>query len=294
MTDLLTRSLGPSVQIATRFPPALPPVKVDPNQLELALLNLAVNARDAMPISGTITISAHAEQVSEGNGHTLEPGPYICIRVSDTGMGMDEATLARAVEPFFTTKGIGKGTGLGLSMIHGFAVQSGGTLKLTSKPGQGTTAEMWLPQGEATAETRLPDERSQADYRTCTVLLVEDDPLVLAGTTAMLEDLGHAVIEAPTGDIALRSLRENPAIDLVVTDQAMPGMTGLELIEHIRASWPNMPILLASGHAELPERTGIGVPRLTKPFRQDELASAIASIVTPSCEPVNIVPFRRS
>lgn len=294
MTDLLARSLGPSIQIATRFPSGLPPVKVDPNQLEMALLNLAVNARDAMPISGTITISARTEKVAAGNGYNLSPGSYVCVSVSDTGMGMDAATLARAIEPFFTTKGVGKGTGLGLSMIHGLAVQSGGALKLRSEVGKGTTAEIWLPRSDAIAAAPVSDERARPEHRTCTVLLVEDDPLVMSGTAAMLEDLDHRVVEASSGEEALRILRENASIDLVVTDHAMPGLTGLELAERIRAEWPDMPILLASGHAELPERAGLAVPRLTKPFRQDELASAIAALVTPACEPINVVPFRRS
>nr|WP_246408186.1 hybrid sensor histidine kinase/response regulator [Microvirga lupini] len=294
MTDLLARALGPSIQIVTQFPADLPPVKVDPNQLEMALLNLAVNARDAMPISGTITISARTEEVASKNEHGLSLGSYVCVSVSDNGMGMDAATLARAIEPFFTTKGIGKGTGLGLSMIHGLAVQSGGTLTLKSEVGKGTTAEIWLPQSNVIAAAPAGDENARPEHRTCTVLLVEDDPLVMGGTAAMLEDLDHRVVQASSGEEALRILRENASIDLVVTDHAMPGMTGLELAERIRDEWPGMPMLLASGHAELPERAGLAVPRLTKPFRQDELASAIAALVTPACEPINVVPFRRS
>jgi len=293
MTDLLDRALGPSIEIVTRFPAGLPPVKVDPNQLEMALLNLAVNARDAMPASGTITISAHQEEMADGNGHGLPPGAYVCVSVSDTGMGMDTATLARAIEPFFTTKGVGKGTGLGLSMIHGLAVQSGGTLTLKSQVGKGTTAEIWLPQGEAVVEAAVSDEQARPEHRTCTVLLVEDDPLVMTATAATLEDLGHAVVEASSAEAALRVLREDTSIDLVVTDHAMPGMTGLELAERIRAEWPMLPILLASGHAELPERSGLSIPRLAKPFRRNELEQAIASLVTPACEPVNVVPFRK-
>jgi signal transduction histidine kinase/CheY-like chemotaxis protein len=293
MMDLLTRSLGSSIEILTRFPPGLPPVKVDPNQLEMALLNLAVNARDAMPISGKITIAAHAQELAEGNTHGLSPGAYVCVSVSDTGMGMDAATLARAIEPFFTTKGVGKGTGLGLSMIHGLAVQSGGALTLRSELGKGTTAEIWLPQSEAVAEAPAPDGTSRPAHRTCTVLLVEDDALVMSATAAMLDDLGHTVVEASSGKAALQVLRENTAVDLVVTDHAMPGMTGLELAEQIRAEWPALPILVASGHAELPERAGLALSRLTKPFRRDELENAIASVVTPTCEPANVVPFRR-
>nr|WP_245273013.1 response regulator [Microvirga lotononidis] len=294
MMDLLARALGPSIQIVTRCPVDLPPVRVDPNQLEMALLNLAVNARDAMPTSGTITISAHQEDMAEGNGHGLSPGAYVCVSVSDTGMGMDDATLARAVEPFFTTKGVGKGTGLGLSMIHGLAVQSGGTLKLRSELGKGTTAEIWLPQGQAVVVAPVSNKTDRPEHRRCTVLLVEDDPLVMTGTAAMLEDLDHRVVEASSGEQALRILREDASIDLVVTDHAMPGMTGLELAERIRTEWPALPILLASGHAELPERRGLAVPRLTKPFRQDELEHAIATVVTPACEPINVVPLRRS
>lgn len=208
-------------------------------------------------------------------------------------MGMDAATLARAIEPFFTTKGVGKGTGLGLSMIHGLAVQSGGTLTLKSEVGKGTTAEIWLPQCEVVARVATNGEQARPEHRACTVLLVEDDPLVMTATAAMLDDLGHTVLEAASGEAALKILREDPSIDLVVTDYAMPGMTGLELAERIRAEWPPMPILLASGHAELSQRTGLGIPRLAKPFRRDELEHAIASIVTPACEPINVVPFRK-
>jgi signal transduction histidine kinase/ActR/RegA family two-component response regulator len=293
ITDLLTRALGPSIEIVTHFPAGLPSVKVDPNQLEMALLNLAVNARDAMPVSGTITISAHPEEVADSNGHGLQAGAYVCVSVTDTGIGMDATTLARAVEPFFTTKGVGKGTGLGLSMIHGLAVQSGGTLMLKSQVGKGTTAEIWLPQGEAVARAAASDEQARAEHRTCTVLLVEDDALVMTGTAAMLEDLGHTVVEASSAEAALRILRDDTSIDLVVTDHAMPGMTGLELAERIRAEWPTMPILLASGHAEMPDRTGLALPRLNKPFGRDELAQAIASMVTSACEPANVVPFRK-
>jgi signal transduction histidine kinase/CheY-like chemotaxis protein len=293
MTDLLSRSLGASISISTQFPPDLPQVNVDENQLELALLNLAVNARDAMPIGGTITISARAVEIQAGQDSGLSPGRYVCIRVRDTGLGMDAETLSRAVEPFFTTKGIGKGTGLGLSMIHGFAVQSGGALKLASVPGQGTSAEMWLPQGEPAVGNRPRDRQSPMPHRVCRVLLVEDDALVMGGTAAMLEDLGHTVVEAASGEEALAALAEDPSIDLVVTDHSMPGMTGLELVDRIRSTSPTMPILLASGHAELPEGKGLSVPRLTKPFRQDELAHAIASIVTPTCDPVSVVAFRR-
>lgn len=296
MMDLLQRSLGPGVRLETVFPPDLRPVAADPNQLELALLNLAVNARDAMPDGGTITITAHPEERSGLGSGDLQAGSYVRISVQDTGQGMDEATLARAVEPFFTTKGVGKGTGLGLSMIHGFAVQSGGAILVSSRPGEGTTVDLWLPQS---SEAVRPDPiQAPADrlHRPRTILLVDDDPLVMASTSAMLEDLGHTVVEAASGEAAVGILERNASVDLVVADYAMPGMTGLELAQRVRAGWPRLPILLASGHAELPERAGLSIPRLTKPFRQNELAAAIddaldapgrANSGAPAKDPVN-------
>jgi signal transduction histidine kinase/CheY-like chemotaxis protein len=293
MKELLNRSLGPAIRISIGFPPDLPPVRIDPNQFELALLNLAVNARDAMPLGGTITLSARVEIVKPADASGLAPGRYVCVSLADTGVGMDAATLAQAVEPFFTTKGVGKGTGLGLSMIHGFAVQSGGTLKLASKPGVGTSAELWLPEGERLAAAVPVQQPAQASQRTCKVLLVDDDSLVLTGTAAMLEDLGHVVVEAASGEDALNALDANAGIDLVITDYAMPGMNGLELTDRIRERLPELPVLLATGQAELPERVQLNLVRLNKPFRQEDLANAIAEIVTPSCEPTNLVHFPR-
>jgi signal transduction histidine kinase len=294
MTDLLSRSLGPNIRIVTRFPPDLPTVRADPNQLELALLNLAVNARDAMPISGTISVSARAADVAAGEIQGLEAGSYVCVAVSDTGLGMDAATLARAVEPFFTTKGIGKGTGLGLSMIHGFAVQSGGTFRLTSVVGQGTTAEIWPPQGDDLPASEPVGEPARHEHRSCRILLVEDDPLVLSATTAMLEDLGHTVTAAATGEEALTILKADHAFDLTITDYAMPGVTGLELAKRIRAEWPDIPLLLASGRAELQDEPDADIPRLAKPLRRDDVGSIIASLVAPDGEPANVVPLKRA
>jgi CheY-like chemotaxis protein len=294
MTDLLSRSLGPNIRIVTRFPPDLPTVRADPNQLELALLNLAVNARDAMPISGTISISARAADVAAGEIQGLEAGSYVCVAVSDTGLGMDPDTLARAVEPFFTTKGIGKGTGLGLSMIHGFAVQSGGAFRLTSVVGQGTTAEIWLPKGDDLPASEPVGEPAKGEHKSCRILLVEDDPLVLSATTAMLEDLGHTVTAAATGEEALGILMADHSFDLTITDYAMPGMTGLELAKRIRAEWPALPLLLASGRAELQDEPDADIPRLAKPLRRDEVGSIIAFLVTLNCEPANVVPLKRA
>lgn len=282
MADLLRRSIGPMVQIDTQFPLSLCAAHVDANQLELALLNLAVNARDAMPDGGTLRISASEQVLAPGASGGLRPGRYVCLSVADTGIGMDATTLLRATEPFFTTKGIGKGTGLGLSMAQGLAAQSGGRLVLRSEPGQGTTAELWLPaaqeaahRGSPEAETPLPLPGQAA----LTILVVDDDALVLANTAAMLEDLGHAVLTASSGHEALAQLGMAQRIDLVVTDQAMPGMTGAQLAAALRSEHPDLPVLLVSGYADLPSGPGGRLPRLNKPFHQVALAQAIQAAV---------------
>ncbi len=284
MTDLLASSLGPGAEIEIDFPPGLRPVVGDENQIELALLNLCVNARDAMPEGGHIRIAAHAQTMTAGNPLGLTPGPYVCLSVSDTGEGMSPETLARATEPFFTTKGVGKGTGLGLSMVHGMAEQMGGRLALRSRPDQGTTAEIWLPavEGEAPAEAQaLQDTAPEAAPARMRVLAVDDDRLVLFNTTAMLEDLGHEVVEASSGDEALTQL-EKSRFDLVITDQAMPRMTGLQLLDIVRERWPRLPVILATGYAEIPGGAQANVPKLSKPFTERDLVRALASVRRPA------------
>jgi PAS domain S-box-containing protein len=272
MTALLKFETG--VRIETHFPMDLPKVKVDANQLELALLNLTVNARDAMPEGGTITIAARGEPSAEG----LEMKRYVALSVTDTGCGMNEETLMHAQEPFFTTKGVGKGTGLGLSMVHGLAEQSGGRLVLKSRFGEGTTAEIWLPVSEEAAApapcAEAPASIPQSSRRFY-VLVVDDDLLVLENTAAMLEDIGHTVVEARSGEEALALLRRTRTIDLVVTDYAMPGMTGLQLADAVTAERPGTIVLLSTGYAELPVGARSGLPRISKPFDQAALASAI-------------------
>jgi PAS domain S-box-containing protein len=290
MSDLVQTSIGPAVQIETRFPLGLAPAQADANQLELAILNLIVNARDAMPEGGIVIVAARQEVVRQANG--LQPGEYICLSVQDTGDGMDDETLARAVEPFFTTKGVGKGTGLGLSMIHGFAEQSGGRLVLKSRKAEGTTAEIWLPIAPselAPAAEDLAAEEAPTNGGGITVLVVDDDSLVLSNTAAMLEDLGYEVVEAASAEQALRTLRRARQIDLLITDQLMPGMTGLQLLEKARVEWPHMPVVLATGYAELPSGTDPDLTKLNKPFRQDDLARAIASVLEGERR---VVPFR--
>ena len=292
MTELLQRSIGPSFNIETRFPISLKPVKVDANQLELALLNLTLNARDAMPDGGEIILAAREESVGDDHAD-LEAGQYVRVSVTDTGEGMDEETLRRATEPFFTTKGVGKGTGLGLSMVHGFAGQSGGRLALDSQKGRGTTAELWLPIAEVSAQpvTAASEAAPSKTIRPLTILAVDDDALVLMNTVAMLEDMGHTVFEAYSGKKALEILRREDSIDLVVTDQAMPKMTGTELAKVIRNDWPDVPVLLATGYAELALRDEIGLPKLTKPYLQHDLQAAILRMNPPRRKGYRVVPL---
>jgi signal transduction histidine kinase len=282
MAEMLARSLGPTIQIETDFPPGLPPVEADPNQLELAVLNLALNARDAMPLGGQLKISSRGETVAANAVPHLSPGEYVCLSVSDTGSGMDEATLKQAAEPFFTTKGLGKGTGLGLSMIDGLAAQSGGTMRLISQQGQGTTVEVWLPRSHQ-AKVVVEPTRTAMDDRTSnalTILVVDDDVMIAEVTAALLEDLDHTVIVANSAVEALEYLEDRgDTIDLLLTDHAMPGMTGIELAAKARQGWPDLPVILASGYAEIPLGEGLGLFRLAKPYRREELEAGVASVM---------------
>jgi signal transduction histidine kinase len=279
LADLLHRSLGPGIEIAFDLPAGLPPASADPNQIELALLNLAVNARDAMPDGGKLTISLSLEQVPAARD--LAAGRYVRLCVSDTGCGMDPQTLSRAIEPFFSTKEVGKGTGLGLSMIHGLALQLKGALRLLSDVGRGTRAELWLPVANGAAAAVAPDAQPEADVskRRLTLLFVDDDFLISLSTAALLEDLGHDVIKASSGPAALDVLKSGKAVDLLITDYAMPGMTGVQLAEAARKLRPDLPILLATGYADLPARAKVELPRLSKPYQQQQLAERITSLV---------------
>jgi PAS domain S-box-containing protein len=274
MVELLESTLGPTVQIETRFPLSMPAVLVDANQLEMALLNLCMNARDAMPDGGPIIISARENPVGPGHETQLPEGRYISLVVQDRGAGMEPEVLARATEPFFTTKGVGKGTGLGLSMVHGVAEQSNGRFVLRSAKGTGTTAEIWLPAAEGrSTEAKAPSALAEA-FRSLRILAVDDDPLVLFNTAAMLADLGHDVVEASSGRAALQAFSPD-TFDLVVTDQAMPGMTGLQLARELRARQADLKIILATGYAEVPQDARGDFPLLKKPFQQTELQSIV-------------------
>lgn len=278
MSDLLERSIGSAIELVIEAGPASPPTMLDANQVELAILNLVVNARDAMPDGGTLKISV--DTVHSSGTRELPTGKYVRVTVSDTGTGMDAKTLARATEPFFTTKEIGKGTGLGLSMIHGLAKQLSGSLRLESTPGRGTRASLWLPVSEhvVSSEQNVPlvvaRQDDDVDARVF-ILVVDDDPLIATSTAYLLEDLGHEVVEVGSGAAALEVLKNGKRVDLILTDYSMPRMTGLELAHAARALRPNLPVILATGYAELPEGADNNIPRIRKPYLQTQLVAEI-------------------
>jgi len=280
LVDLIRRSLGPTIKVTIEVADDLPSARVDPNQLELALLNLAINARDAMPGGGQLTITVGGAVVDERNAIGLSAGRYVRILASDTGIGMDKATLARATEPFFSTKGVGKGTGLGLSMIHGLAAQSGGTLALASEPGRGTRVELWLPATQEEPAV-VADHRNEpvTARRAAKILLVDDEDIVRFATADMLRDIGYQVVEAASGSQALAAIRGGVDVDLLVTDYLMPGITGAALISELRATGHHLPALLITGYAATGADVPGDVPRLAKPFRQVDLAARVDTLL---------------
>ncbi len=281
MIEMLRSSIGPTITIDTQFETDLLPIRVDANQLELAVLNLALNARDAMPIGGRLLISARQERIEGEDTLGLDPGSYVCVAVTDSGLGMDEQTLKRAPEPFFTTKATGKGTGLGLSMVYGLAAQSGGGVRLSSAIGSGTTVRVLLPAvaAEEPASVTGGSDRFDPAERNCSILLVDDDEMVGEAIATMLEECGHRVTVANSAAQALAVLKTDERFDLVITDHAMPGMTGLELARRIRDMKPGLPIVLSTGYADVPGGADAGVIRLAKPFRREALGALIASLV---------------
>lgn len=279
MADLVSSTIGPQIKVLVEIEPGLPPAKADPNQLEMALLNLAVNARDAMAEVGVLRLTAALGEVSPGGAGNLRPGRYVRVSVADTGAGMDEATMARATEPFFSTKGVGKGTGLGLSMVHGLVQQLGGDLRIRSRPGLGTNVEIWLPRSEeAVASPDAPPATRTQPMQRGSVLLVDDEDLVRASTADMLVDMGYDVREASSAEEALSLITGGLRPSIVITDHLMPGMTGVDLAATLRTRLPDLPVLLVSGFAE---HSGIDVqlPLLSKPFRNSDLAQSIAALL---------------
>ncbi|MDP3802198.1 PAS domain-containing sensor histidine kinase [Brevundimonas sp.] len=284
MSEFIERTIGSNIDVSVRFPPGLRRVHTDPYQLEAALLNLVVNARDAMPSGGTITIMAEPEEPEKLPPGLSGDGDYVRISVQDTGEGMDEETLKRVTEPFFTTKGAGKGTGLGLSMVHGLAEQSGGRFAMVSRKGEGSTAHIWLPVSTAAQGRATPGDAPvrAGEGGSLRILVVDDDQLVLTNTIAMLEDLGHVVVAAASAADGLEAVRRTAEIDLVITDEVMPKMSGSQMAAEILKARPGLPIGVVTGYADLADRgsrLSLGLPRLAKPFTQEALAGFVDQIM---------------
>jgi signal transduction histidine kinase/ActR/RegA family two-component response regulator len=308
MTDLLRRAIGPTVRIRHKLAEGLGRATADPVQLEIALLNLAMNARDAMPHGGELTIATAPATIGAGGAGIppLPPGEYVCVTVADTGEGMTEAVRARALEPFFTTKGPGKGTGLGLSSVFGFAALMGGTVTLESAPGQGTAITLLLPSATTAGNAEnaaaapgaapgaAPDAPSPAQG--ARILVIDDDETVRTTTCNMLEDMRLQVVAAASGAAALAILAADRRFDLVIVDFAMPDMNGAAFAGHIREAWPDAPLLFVTGYVEnddLRPWTELGIPTLGKPFSQDTLAAALTDALRKRAQPsAQVIQFR--
>jgi signal transduction histidine kinase len=273
MAEMISRSLDPIVRIIVDIPADLPPVRIDRNQFELALLNLALNARDAMPSGGTLTISATSKTRTPDK---LDPGSFVQLSVADNGLGMDADTLKRALEPFFTTKPVGKGSGLGLSMVHGLILQSHGTMQIMSRPNEGTVVSLWLPvvQDHASKGSAPSPANVSPKILPCQVLLVDDDQLILATTAEMLRELGHEPIAISSAIGALEFLQANDPPDLAILDYAMPEMTGARLADRIRETCPTLPLILASGYSA-GSKARADLHTLDKPYTMLSLSQVI-------------------
>jgi CheY-like chemotaxis protein len=280
----LRNVLGPAIEKKIELDDKAFPVLADPTQLELAVLNLAINARDAMPAGGELSITTRPVSVS--GDPEMEAGEYLELCIGDTGTGMPAEVAARAFEPFFTTKEVGKGTGLGLSMVYGVARQSGGTARIDSRPGRGTTVRLYFRRAEGAEiddNSPLPGEEdaAAASEPAARVLVVDDDPDVRGFVVSSLEDLGYQVAEAADGQAALEEFRrETP--DLVVLDYLMPGMSGAEVAREMRGDKPEQPILFVSGYSESDaiRAAAPGAALLSKPFRSEALAACVRKVLS--------------
>ena len=275
MQALLTSTLGPRINLSIDLPRRLPAVHADAHQLEVAILNLAVNSRDAMPDGGTLSLSAEARMGDLPE--ELAPGHYVCLTVADDGAGMSPSVREAAMEPFFTTKPSGHGTGLGLSMVHGLTGQLGGTLEIDSAVGKGTSIRMWLPVARMTApKTRDPAADEEAKAPPGKVLLVDDNELVRSSTREMLIDMGYEVVDVDRAESALSMIEAGERPDILITDHIMPGMTGVELALRLRADHPEIALLIMSGYEGI-DLIAPDIPRLSKPFRHKHLQACIAA-----------------
>jgi CheY-like chemotaxis protein len=287
MEDLLRRTLGAQVDLAVALAGDLWTTLTDANQLESALLNLAINARDAMPDGGKLTIETVNIRLDDNQTSRVDgaaPGDYVAISVSDTGVGMPQDVVARAFDPFFTTKPIGQGTGLGLSMVYGFVRQSGGQVSIYSEPGLGTTVKLYLPrfQGEAEASGETPAAEAPAGAGE-TVMVVEDDPSVRTVVIELLKELGYEAIDVADSDEALRVLETPQRIDLLISDVGLPGLNGRQLAEIARRRRPDLPVLFitgyAAGAARRSEVLGPGMEMISKPFAVEALAQKVREML---------------
>ena len=282
LREILSSTLGAGVTIEMDVDYNAPPLLADKAQLETVMVNLAVNARDAMPSGGVLTLSAHAEVITraESNRAPLKTGSYLRLALSDTGNGMDVATLRRAAEPFFTTKKPGEGTGLGLAMARGFAQQSGGGLWIDSVPGRGTTVTLWFPQASAVAREvdTTADAEAPAPAASSVILVADDDQMVRDTLVRELQERGYSVLQASDGLSALESLDKGTGVDLLITDYSMPGMNGLVLAKEVRRRHARLPVLLLTGYADANVRNDVEamqdgtISLLRKPVAADELA----------------------
>jgi CheY-like chemotaxis protein len=272
--EVLTSGLGGAIGLTFDFAADVWPVTVDVGEFEIALVNLVINARDAMPDGGAVTI--RATNVTIEADDILTPGDYVAVSVEDTGVGIPADVVAHVFDPFFTTKPVGKGTGLGLSQVHGFAHQAGGTVTIDSELGKGTTFTMYLPRGAAGATASTA---GMAKTRTGTVLLVEDNPDVASASAGLLEQLGYQVRWAPNAETALQEIEKN-SIDLVFSDIVMPGrLDGLGLAHTIKQKYPALPILLATGYSEAARNAHASFSILRKPYQMQELSRALAQLI---------------
>ena len=289
MEDLLRRTIGPLHALELVTAGGLWTTLCDPNQLESAILNLAINARDAMPDGGKLTIetaNAHLDDAYAAASRDVIPGQYVCICVTDTGSGMGPEVIARAFEPFFTTKPLGQGTGLGLSMVYGFAKQSEGHLKIYSEVRTGTTVKLYLPRHRGVApeeEPAAPAQRAPRAEAGETVLVVEDEPVVRDLIVDVLQDLGYRALEAADGPSGLKLLQSRGRIDLLVTDVGLPGLNGRQLADHARERRPDLKVLFITGYAENATLANgfldPGMEMITKPFAVEALATKIRSMI---------------
>ncbi len=299
MRDLLQSTMGGSVRLETVLKPDLWPALVDPTQIELIILNLAINARDAMEVGGGLTVETANVTLKAGPRRAEEPGPgdYVMLSVSDTGSGMSEEVLAKAFEPFFTTKEIGKGSGLGLAQVYGFAKQSGGGVRIDTRLGEGTAVKVFLPRAasEAGAEAEIKDPTpTGGDGLKRNVLVLDDDSAVREVTAAMLQELGYGVYEAGSAGQALDLLDRGVAVDLLLADYAMPGMNGVETATEAKRRRPDLPVLFITGYADLAALKDVGEERIVqKPFRDSELAQKVAWAIERSGTGGNVVPLTR-